>query len=317
MKLSIVTTLYSSAGYIEEFYKRISICAQKITRDFEIIFVNDGSPDNSLTTAVSLYENDDRVKIIDLSRNFGHYKAIFTGLNIARGEYVYLTDCDLEEPPELLEKFWEEIIHNPDYDTIYGVQKERKGNLFRKISGSIFFNLFNVLSEIKMVKNTTITRIMTRQYVDDLLKHQEREIAFAGLCILTGYNQKSLCIDKEYKGSTTYNLLNRVKTAVNFITSFSNKPLEQIFYLGIIITSFSFLFILLIVLGKIFYGITVDGWTTIIASLWLIGGIIIFNLGIIGIYLSKIFIETKNRPYTIIKNVYSRDIDDRYIKKDC
>ncbi len=317
MKLSIVTTLYYSAPYIEEFYRRISDTAQKITRDYEIIFVNDGSPDNSLEIALYLYEKDEKVKVVDLSRNFGHYRAIFTGLSYASGEYVYLTDCDLEEKPELLEIFWEEAHSSFDLDVVYGVQKERKGHLFRRISGSLFYDIFNLLSDFKMSKNATITRIMTQRYVRDLIKHQEREIAFAGLCIITGYNQKSLCIEKEYKGSTTYGLLSRIKTVINFVVSFTSRPLEQIFYLGLLITFFSFLYFLSIIFQKIFFGINVLGWSSIIVSIWFIGGIIIFNLGIIGIYLSKIFIETKNRPYAIVRKLYARKTNDRYIEKDC
>src|SRR5256885_14440017 len=145
MKLSIVTTLYYSAPYLDEFYDRACAAAEKFTRDFEIILVNDGSPDNSLEVALSIYQKDHRVKVIDLSRNFGHHKAMMTGLAHASGELVFLIDCDLEEEPELLERFHRELIAS-GADVVYGVQQKRKGDLFERVSGTLFFKLFNALS---------------------------------------------------------------------------------------------------------------------------------------------------------------------------
>ena len=138
MLLSIVTTLYNSAPELIEFYERTSKCAQEITQDYELILVNDGSPDNSLELALSLNQKDDRVKVIDLSRNFGHHKAIMTGLSYAQSKYVFLIDSDLEEPPEVLNKFWEEMQNSDDTDVIYGVQDKRKGKFFERLSGFIY-----------------------------------------------------------------------------------------------------------------------------------------------------------------------------------
>ena len=129
MKLSIVTTLYKSSPYIDEFYVRISKEAQKITNDYEIIFVDDGSPDDSLLKVVALYERDSRVKVVELSRNFGHHKAIMTGLSCAKGDFVFLIDSDLEEAPELLGSFWNELQKEDDLDVVYGVQEKRKGGV--------------------------------------------------------------------------------------------------------------------------------------------------------------------------------------------
>ena len=152
MDLSIVTTMYYSASYLEEFYNRITTTAGKIADDYEIIFVNDGSPDNSLDLAISFYERDDRVRVIDLSRNFGHHKAIMTGLSHAKGEVVFLIDCDLEEDPELLGKFYDELKCS-DADVIYGVQQARKGGFVEKISGNIFYWMFNLLSSYPVPTN--------------------------------------------------------------------------------------------------------------------------------------------------------------------
>ena len=145
MKLSIVTTLYKSSPYIDEFYARISKEAQKITDDYEIIFVDDGSPDDSLQKAVALYEKDSKVKVIELSRNFGHHKAIMTGLSHAKGEFVFLIDSDLEEEPELLGKFWEELHKEKELDVVFGVQESRKGGWFEKFTGGLFWKLINFM----------------------------------------------------------------------------------------------------------------------------------------------------------------------------
>ena len=153
MKLSVVTTLYYSSKYIEEFYSRISIEAQKITNNYEIIFVDDGSPDDSLSKSIKLCEKNSHVKVIELSKNFGHHKAIMTGLNHARGDFVFLIDIDLEEEPELLGKFWEELKKNNGIDAVYGTQQIRKGYLFERVSGWFFYKIFNYFSEIKIPKN--------------------------------------------------------------------------------------------------------------------------------------------------------------------
>ena len=143
MKLSIVTTLYKSSEYVEEFYKRITKEAKKITDDYEIIFVDDGSPDDSLKKCVSLHKQDQKIKVIELSRNFGHHKAIMTGLSYAKGDFVFLIDSDLEEDPEFLEIFWEELQSGEDLDVVYGLQKSRKGGWFEKFSGGLFYKVFN------------------------------------------------------------------------------------------------------------------------------------------------------------------------------
>jgi putative glycosyltransferase len=136
--------MYYSAPYLNEFYTRIRAAAEKITSDYEIIFVNDGSPDDSLKMAVSLYENDPKVRVIDLSRNFGHHKAAMTGLAHAKGDSVFLIDVDLEEEPELLNRFYD-IFKDSDADVVYGVQTKRMGGLWEKATGALYWWMFNLL----------------------------------------------------------------------------------------------------------------------------------------------------------------------------
>ena len=303
MDLSIVTTLYYSAPYLDEFYARVCAAAQGVATNFEIVLVNDGSPDDSLQTAISIQRKDKRVRVIDLSRNFGHHKAMMTGLAHACGELVFLVDSDLEEEPELLETFYRELKAT-EADVVFGVQQKRKGGLFERVSGAIFFKIFNVLSTHPIPQNLITARLMTRKYVKALVQHRERETMIAGLWTLTGFKQVSLPVKKDLKTSSTYDLRKRVSQLVNAITSFSSKPLDMIFYLGCVILFFSVIAAVDLIIRKLFFGALLQGWASLIVSVWLLGGLTIFSLGVIGIYLSKIFIEVKQRPYTIVKEVY-------------
>jgi putative glycosyltransferase len=306
MNLSIVTTLYFSSPYVLEFYQRISVEAKKITSDYEIIFVNDGSPDDSLDVALSLYEQDKRVRIIDLSRNFGHHKAIMTGLSHARGELVFLLDSDLEEEPELLSLFYEFYKKTKDIDVVYGVQKVRKGNFLERLSGEIFYNLFNSISNYPVTANLITARLMSQRYVKALVEHREREIFLAGLFAIAGFRQIPLLVRKDSKNRSTYTLVRKLTLAINSITSFSNKPLIFIFYLGALISLVSGITAIIFIVRKIFFNVMLEGWSSLIISIWLLGGLTIFCLGVIGIYLSNIFSETKQRPYTIIRQIYEK-----------
>lgn len=307
-KLSIVTTLYKSSSSVNEFYERITEEASKITDEYEIIFVDDGSPDDSLEKCISLHQQDRKVKVIELSRNFGHHKAIMTGLSHAKGDFVFLIDSDLEEEPELLEKFWEELHKEKGLDVVYGVQESRKGGWFEKLSGEIFYKIFNKISHIDVPRNLTTCRLTTKKYNASLIKFKEQELFLGGLFTITGFKQKSYSIKKLSHSPTTYNLKLKFSMLINSLTSFSNFPLKFIFYLGGLISIISFLFITYIFARKFLFDIQLEGWTSLIISIWFLGGLILLSIGTIGIYLSKVFIETKKRPYTIVRKFYGKEI---------
>lgn len=306
MDLSVVTTLYGSESHLERFYVRMRAAAEKVVDDFEIIMVNDGSRDQSLQIALTLQRLDPRISVIDLSRNFGHHRAMMTGLTYARGDFVFLIDSDLEEKPELLELFYERL-RSTSADVVFGVQKKRKGGILERISGALFFRAFNALSTYPLPRNVITARLMAAKYVNALIQHRERETLIAGLWVLTGFNQVAIAVEKTNKGSSTYSLRLKVQHFVNAVTSFSSKPLELIFYLGCVILLLSTAAALDLVLRKLFFGSLMVGWPSLIVSIWLLGGLTIFCLGIIGIYLSKIFIEVKQRPYTIVKQLYRQE----------
>ncbi|MDR0233614.1 MAG: glycosyltransferase family 2 protein [Zoogloeaceae bacterium] len=307
MKLSIVATLYQSASYISEFYVRASKAAtQLVGDDYEIVLVNDGSPDNSLEIAVRLTENDAHVVVVDLSRNFGHHKAMMTGLAHARGERIFLIDSDLEEEPEWLLSFADEMEREA-CDVVYGVQERRRGNWFERLSGQWFYRFFNILTGLALPENIVTARLMTRRYVEALLRHQEREMIIAGLWHITGFAQSPYGVKKHGTSKTTYTFRRKMSVLVNSITSFSNAPLIGIFYVGISMSLLALAYTAYLIVNWIFLAKPLSGWTSIMASVWLIGGIIISFIGVVGIYLSKIFSETKQRPYTIVRQIYGKE----------
>jgi len=308
MNLSIVATLYESAPYIGAFHRRATNAAKQVTDDYEIVFVNDGSPDDSLRQAAKLTELDQHVIVIDLSRNFGHHKAIMTGLAYARGKRIFLIDSDLEEEPEWLISFAEQMAKD-GCDVVYGVQDQRKGGFIERCSGHIFYRLFRTLTGLALPENIVTARLMTRRYVDALLRFDEREVFLAGLWFITGFDQRPRRVRKLSSSKTSYTLKRKISLLVNSVTSFSNAPLISVFYIGVTISVIAAFSIAYLIFFWAFLAKPLSGWTSVIASIWLIGGLIISFIGVVGIYLSKVFSETKRRPYTIIRQIYGKERD--------
>jgi putative glycosyltransferase len=309
MKLSIVATLYQSAPYIGEFHRRASAAARQLVgEDFEIVLVNDGSPDDSLDVAIALTENDSHVVVVDLSRNFGHHKAMMTGLAHAKGGRVFLIDSDLEEEPECLIAFADQMQRDP-CDVVYGVQEQRKGGWIERWSGQWFYSLFKALTGLALPENVVTARLMTRRYVDALLRHEEREVFMAGLWHITGFVQRQQVVRKHSTSKTTYTFRRKMSLLVNSVTSFSNAPLVGIFYVGVSISMVATIYIAYLIFNRMFLAKPLSGWTSVMGSIWLLGGLVISFIGVVGIYLSKIFSETKQRPYTIVRQVYEKQKD--------
>jgi putative glycosyltransferase len=303
VRVSVVTSMFRSSLFLEEFYARTVKAISAISSSYEIVFVNDGSPDDSLAVALRLRERDPRVRIVDLSRNFGHYRALMTGLAQARGELVFLIDCDLEEEPEWLLRF-HEMLRRTGADVIYGVQAARKGGFVERVSGNVFYTLVNRMLTDPIPRNVLTVRLMTRRYVRALIQHQDREICLAALWVITGFDQRPLEVVKGSRPGTSYSLRARASALVNAVTSFSNRPLIYIFYMGAAVVTISSLAALVLVIRAMTGGIGVAGYASLIISIWFLGGLTLFSVGIVGVYLAKVFTETKNRPYTIIRAEY-------------
>lgn len=306
MKVSIVTTLYRSAAYIDEFHRRAMQATSAITDDVELIMVNDGSPDDSLEVAVELHKSDPRVVVVDLARNFGHHKAMMTGLAHATGDLIFLVDSDLEEPPESLSQFYE-LFKREACDVVYGVQESRRGGFFERTTGALFFAALDVLGDRPVPRNVVTSRLMTRDYVNALVSHQDREFIISDLWQVTGFRQIPVIVKKLSLSPSTYSLRNRIELAVKHVTTTSTRLLYFVLYTGILIFGLSAVLILFYLARYFASGIGVDGFTSLIISIWFLGGLITLILGILGIYIANIMSETKRRPYTLVRRIYKAD----------
>lgn len=306
MKLSIVATLYRTEAFVRAFHERASAAARSVVgEDYEIVLVNDGSPDRSAELAIELTQTDEHVVVVDLSRNFGHHKAMMAGLEHAQGERVFLIDSDLEEDPAWLIEF-NTVMEKTDADVVYGRQRARKGGAIERWTGDLYYSLFNWLCNIEHPRDIVTARLMTRRYVDALLRHRERELVISCLWVITGFDQREVLVTKGAKPDSTYNLSKKIEHAANAITSFSEAPLRLICWTGFAVLLVSLAYAVYLIAFRLLHEEAVDGWTSVMVSIWVLGGMIMSFLGIIGIYLAKIFSETKQRPHTIVRGLHGR-----------
>jgi putative glycosyltransferase len=303
MKLSIVTTIYCTADAIGELYARALKAAAEIGAEAEVIFVNDSSPDNGLEIARRLAANDARVVVIDLSRNFGQFRALWTGLQHATGDLIAIIDGDLEEDPLWLPEFHKCMIVN-SCDVVYGVHREPTGTGFYRIGRHIFYATLNALAEVPFPRNVVTARLMTRRYVDALLTFEERELFLVGVMHMTGFAQIGVSVKKLSVAPTTYSIRRLLWLFVNAVTAFSTAPLIAIFLSGIAILIAALFYIAFLLFRYFSHGIGVEGWTSVMAAVVFFSGVLLFFNGVIAIYVGKIFLEVKRRPLSIVRCIY-------------
>lgn len=305
--ISIITSLYRSENYLEKF---VSLCEKALQEihctDYEIIMVNDGSPDNSLEKAIAIKEKNENIKVVELSRNFGHHYALMAGLETAEKELVFTIDCDLEISPLSLIDFMKKYEEHSDIDVVYGVQEERKGNFVERVGGEVFYFIFEKIGGIKIPKNILTERLMNRKYLNALIEMGDRNLFLAGMFHYIGFRQMPLAVKKGLREEkSTYTLGKRISLAFIAITSFSSYPLTLLLRMGMLITLLSFSIALGFVIYKVFNPeYVLIGFTSLIVAIFISLGIIIFSLGIIGLYIDKIFTQTKNRQRYIIRKIY-------------
>ena len=307
MKLSVVSTMYRSSPFLALFYQRVSAAAQVFAgADYEIILVNDGSPDNSLDVATSLSASDPHVVVVDLSRNFGHHAAIVAGLGHATGDLVFLIDCDLEEQPEWLADFAEHMVRTRA-DVVYGVQHQRTAGFWSNIFGELFWRALNAYSSVRIGHNPMTCRLLNRDYVDALLSVDDRVLYLAGVFAWTGFRQEALPRVKSARPvaqASSYNLTRKLMQIADSFSSFSVAPLTIIFLLGLVIWLGSIGFGMTLLVRKLVAPETVlSGFASIMLSIWFLSGTMILVLGVLGLYVAKIFQEVKRRPLYIVRNV--------------
>jgi putative glycosyltransferase len=307
MKLSVVTTLYKSEPFLERFVDRVSKAVQELgIEDYEIIAVNDGSPDDSLTTMLKLKEANPHIVVVDLSRNFGHHYALLAGMEVSKGDFVFTIDCDLEVSPSVLSQFWMVHLSHMDVDRIYGVQETRKGKFVEKCGGSLFYRIFNSLSETKIPSNILTESLMSRQYVEEFVRMGDANLFLAGMFSWVGFNQMPLvCKKGQRETKSTYTFAKRLALSLQALTSFSAYPLRLLFTTGGCLSLISFTYgIYLIVKKLVFPSFVLSGYTSLIVLLLFSAGVIVMSLGVLGLYIEKLFNQTKNRQRYIIKHIY-------------
>jgi len=299
--ISVIVPIYNEEKIIKELYKRLNNTVLSISENYELIFVNDGSSDNSLLELVKLMEKDSRVYFINFSRNFGHQIAVTAGIDNCRGEAVVIIDGDLQDPPELITKMYEK--YKEGYEVVYAKRESRKGeSIFKKITAKAFYRILNGITNINIPLDTGDFRLIDKKIVHYLKQMPEQNKFLRGQIAWLGFRQTEVLFkrDKRMHGKTGYSLGKMMHFAIDGITSFSNKPLQIVSKLGFFISFMSFLIILYAVYSHFILDRTITGWTSLIISSMFIGGVQLLSIGIIGEYISRINNNILNRPTYII-----------------
>lgn len=306
--LSVVVPIYFEELLLDELYARLKRVLLGLAPEFahEIVFVNDGSTDGSLGMLRSYAEKDSCVRVIDLSRNFGHQVAITAGIDAALGDAVVVIDGDLQDPPEVIVdmvRLWRE-----GNQVVYGTRAEREGeSAFKLATAKLFYRVLNSLSETPLPLDTGDFRLMDRVVVDALKEMREETRYIRGMVVWVGFRQVALPYNRDarYAGETKYTMSKMVRFALDGITSFSSKPLLLAAQFGGIVTIVSFLYAAWLVAEKFVHPETsTPGWTSVLVAILFLGGVQLMSIGMLGAYLGRVFAETKGRPLYVIAGLY-------------
>ncbi len=307
--LSIVVPCYNEEESVENFLVEVQNVLKG--RDFEVIFINDGSSDDTLKTIKGLAEKNPNVKYISFSRNFGKEAAIYAGLNHAKGDLIGLMDADLQHPPKLLPEMIS-AIEDEGYDAAAARRVSRKGEpKIKSFFSHRYYRFFNRISKIEIVEGGTDYRVMTRQVIDSILELKEYNRFSKGLFQWVGFDTKWIEYEnvERVAGETTWSFLGLLTYSVEGIIAFSTMPLTLSIVMGTIVSIVAFLYMIFIIAKYLLYSDPVQGFATTMSAILLLGGIQLLSIGIIGKYLEKTYFETKNRPIFIVKETNINDSD--------
>lgn len=302
-KIAIVIPSFNEEGNIEIMAKSIKETMQVLPYDYELIFVDDGSSDNTLIKLKELSQSFDNLFFVELSRNFGHQNALKAGVDIANANAVITMDGDMQHPPELIPellKKWEE-----GYDVVYTRREDDKSNSFIKSKTSKgFYSVMNYLSEVKFEPGTADFRLMDEKVVAVFTDFSENELFIRGLVSWLGFKQFALDYvpAERFSGKSKYTMKRMMRFAIQGITSFSTRPLHIAIFLGIGLSFFAFFFYIGYVLYSMYFGNVISGWASVISTIVFFGGLNLIVLGIIGMYIGKLFIQSKQRPNYLIRS---------------
>lgn len=300
MDISVVIPVYGCRAALPELHRRLVESLRQITTEFEIILVDDCCPQNSWEEIVKLCEHDRRVKGIHFSRNFGQIRAITAGLDKSKGEWVVVMDCDLQDRPESILELYKKAQEG--YDVVFARRVERVDSPVTKFLSRCFYKVYDYFTDGTFDSSICNFSISKRSVIDAYCRMREHNRAFTMFIRWLGFNETAIDLqaDARFEGKSSYNLKKKIKMALEIITSQSNKPLLFSIQLGFVISLISFIYILYLVIRAVFIGNVLLGWTTIVASIYLIGGILLAAIGILGVYIGNIFDEAKNRPLYVI-----------------
>lgn len=299
--LSVIIPVYNEEHNLPELYSRLLDAINSITNNYEFIFINDGSKDDSLNTIIDLSLNDDKVFYIDFSRNFGHQIALTAGLDFCNGKAVVIIDSDLQDPPELIPKLYKE--YKKGYNIVYAQRIKRKGESFlKKVTAKLFYRIFNRIVSFEIPLDAGDFRLIDRKIVLSLRNMSEQSKFLRGQMAWLGYKQTKVLYNRDSRkdGKSGYSYKKMFTLAIDAITGFSDKPLTFVRRVGFFISFLSFLVILFAIFSHFVLKQTITGWTSLIVSVMFIGGIQLFSIGIIGEYISRINRDVKNRPLYIV-----------------
>lgn len=302
-KISIIVPVYNEEEAIKIFYDKITEVSAKMEADFEYIFVNDGSKDKTLEIAKEYAKKDSRVRFVSFSRNFGKEAAMYAGLQASTGDYVAIMDVDLQDPPDLIPEMYETLL-TTDYDCVATKRKTRKGeNPIISFFSRLFYKIINKMTKIEIVDGARDFRLMSRQMVDSILQVTEYNRFSKGIFSWVGFNTKWIAYDniERSAGKTKWNFWKLFVYALDGITAFSTAPLMIATLAGILFCFLAFIMIIAIIVKTCLYGDPVSGWPSMVCIVLLVGGVQLFCLGIMGQYMSKEYMEIKNRPIYIVK----------------
>lgn len=300
MELSIVSPIYKGEKMLSELIRRISDSVVSITDSYEIILVNDCSPDNSWDRIREECKDDRHIVGINLSRNFGQHYAITAGLSVSQGKWIVVLDCDLQDQPEEIPKLYRKAQEG--YDTVFAMRTVRKDTKIKKLQSALFHSTYSYMTGINYDKSVGNFGIFNRKVINAVLSMGDSIKSFGPMVDWVGYKKTYVPVEhaSRLEGKSSFNFIKLIRQASDGIIGFSNKPLYMVLQIGFFISFSAFAIAIFYLFRYLKGGVTVDGFTTIVISLWLLGGIIIGVIGIVGIYIAKIFDRVKQRPSFII-----------------
>lgn len=301
-KINIVIPLYNEAGNLEKLLEELDIHTNDLPYEFTYLFVDDGSKDESLTLIKKFSENNSKIKYLEFSKNFGHQLALKAGLDYSYSDAVISMDADLQHPPSIIPELIKEWENG--FDVVFTIRKEdKKLSFFKRKTSKYFYKIINYLAQIKIEEGAADFRLMDQKVVAEFRKFNEKELFIRGLVSWLGFKQKGIVYEPQtrYSGTSKYTFKKMVNFAIQGITSFSIKPLYLTIYFGAIISLISILFYIFYLIYSFYYDTAISGWASLISTVVFFGGLNLTVLGIIGIYIGKMFMQTKNRPNYIIR----------------